>query len=63
MWEYLSDKTHIHSSGKDHGHNGIAISQILGSDPVSIWYASQLRGAARIIKSYKNKHLLGNLCE
>ncbi|OIP70466.1 MAG: glycoside hydrolase [Oscillatoriales cyanobacterium CG2_30_44_21] len=45
---YIGDGKYIHSSGQEHGHNGIAISAIAGNDQVSQWYASQLRGAARI---------------
>lgn len=49
---YIGNNQYIHSSGKEHGHNGIAISAISGQDPVSQWYESQLRGAARITKCY-----------
>jgi hypothetical protein len=45
---YIGNGEYIHSSGKEHGHNGIKISQLAGGDPVSQWYAKQLRGAARI---------------
>ena len=45
---YVGNDEYIHSSGKEHGHNGIKISQLAGLDPVSQWYAKQLRGAARI---------------
>ncbi|MEA5477011.1 C40 family peptidase [Pseudanabaena galeata UHCC 0370] len=45
---YVGNDEYIHSSGKEHGHNGIKISQLAGLDPVSQWYANQLRGAARI---------------
>jgi hypothetical protein len=45
---YIGNGEYIHSSGKEHGHNGIKISQLAGGDPVSQWYANQLRGAARI---------------
>lgn len=50
---YIGDRKYIHSSGKEHGHNGIAISELSGLDEVSQWYASQLRGAARISQGYK----------
>ncbi len=62
---YIGNGEYIHSSGKEHGHNGIAISGIAISgivvgivnaiaelDRVSEWYASQLRGAVRITKCY-----------
>ncbi|OYQ66961.1 glycoside hydrolase [Pseudanabaena sp. SR411] len=45
---YIGNGEYIHSSGKEHGHNGIKISQLAGLDPVSQWYANQLRGAVRI---------------
>ena len=48
---YIGNDEYIHSSGKEHGHNGIAVSAIAGLDHVSQWYKSQLRGAARITKS------------
>lgn len=48
---YIGNGEYIHSSGQEHGHNCIAISAIAGTDQVSQWYASQLRGAARIIAS------------
>ena len=47
---YIGNDEYIHSSGKESGHNGIAISELSGLDQVSQWYASQLRGAARITK-------------
>ncbi|MCA6574738.1 MAG: NlpC/P60 family protein [Pseudanabaena sp.] len=50
---YIGDHAYIHSSGKEHGHNGIAISELSGSDPVSQWYSRQLRGAARINHNQK----------
>jgi hypothetical protein len=50
---YIGDRAYIHSSGKEHGHNGIAISEISGSDQVSQWYSHQLRGAARITSNQK----------
>lgn len=55
---YIGDRAYIHSSGKEHGHNGIAISEISGLDQVSQWYTSQLRGASRITKSYKTRNWL-----
>jgi hypothetical protein len=48
---YIGDGEYIHSSGKEHGHNGIAVSELAGLDRVSQWYANQLRGAARITAS------------
>ena len=45
---YIGNGEYIHSSGKEHGHNGIAVSELAGLDRVSQWYAEQLRGVARI---------------
>lgn len=48
---YIGNDQYIHSSGKEHGHNCIAISERAGLDRVSQWYAQQLRGSARITAS------------
>ncbi len=51
---YVGNNEYIHSSGKEHGHNGIAVSAISAiaeSDQVSQWYFKELRGAGRITKS------------
>jgi len=53
---YIGNNEYIHSSGKEHGHNGIAVSVIIAIaelDQVSQWYAKELRGAARITKCYQ----------
>ena len=55
---YVGNNEYIHSSGKEHGHNGIAVSviglnatnAIAESDHVSQWYFKEVRGAARITK-------------
>ena len=55
---YIGNHEYIHSSGKEHGHNGIAVSAIdlnatnaiAESDQVSQWYFKELRGAGRITK-------------
>ncbi|WP_392531974.1 NlpC/P60 family protein [Nostoc sp. C117] len=51
---YLADGYYIHSSGKEQGRNGIGI-DILSEqgDAVSQSYYQQVRGAGRVIKSYK----------
>ena len=49
---YIGNDEYIHSSGNEHGHNGIAVSAIAGLDKVSQWYSTQLRGAVRITKCY-----------
>ncbi|MFN3927582.1 MAG: NlpC/P60 family protein [Pseudanabaenaceae cyanobacterium] len=48
---YLGDGEYIHSSGKDWGHNGIAISSLTGDDPVSQRYKTELRGWGRIVRN------------
>ncbi|MBD6619414.1 NlpC/P60 family protein [Komarekiella sp. 'clone 1'] len=51
---YLADGYYIHSSGKDQGRNGIGIDILSeNGDMVSQSYYRQLRGAGRVIKSYK----------
>jgi cell wall-associated NlpC family hydrolase len=51
---YLGEHRYIHSSGKDQGHNGIAIDILSGEgSPVSRTYYSQLRGAGRIVSTYQ----------
>jgi cell wall-associated NlpC family hydrolase len=60
---YIGNNEYIHSSGKEHGHNGIAVSvielnatsAIAESDQVSQWYFKELRGAGRITKSIYTK--------
>ncbi|MEA5582707.1 C40 family peptidase [Nodularia harveyana UHCC-0300] len=51
---YLGDGYYIHSSGKNQGRNGIGI-DILSEqgDGVSQSYYQQLRGAGRVMESYK----------
>lgn len=48
---YIGNGEYIHSSGKEHGHNGIAVSELAGLDRVSQWYAHQLRGVVKITAS------------
>lgn len=51
---YLGNNHYIHSSGKDRGHNGIAI-DVLSPEgsPVSQAYYAQLRGAGRVAAAYQ----------
>lgn len=51
---YLRNGEYIHSSGRDHGRNGIGIDRLSGEDlhPVSAHYLASLRGAGRVMKSY-----------
>jgi len=50
---YLGHGEYVHSSGKEHGHNGIAVSSLEGADSVSLFYASKLRGWGRVCRSYQ----------
>ncbi len=55
----LGDNHYIHSSGKDQGHNGIAIDVLSDqASRVSQTYYAQLRGAGRIIASYQPSRTL-----
>ena len=51
---YLGDGDYIHSSGIQHGRNGIGIDSLnnQSDDPVSRYYLSELRGAGRVVKSF-----------
>lgn len=51
---YLGHNRYIHSSGKDQGHNGIAI-DVLSSEgsAISQAYFAQLRQAGRVVASYQ----------
>ncbi|MBF2028407.1 MAG: C40 family peptidase [Oscillatoriales cyanobacterium C42_A2020_001] len=51
---YLGDRRYIHSSGKDHGHNGIAVDVLSNQGTaISQTYYAQLRGAGRIVAAYQ----------
>jgi hypothetical protein len=49
---YIGNGEYIHSSGKEHGHNGITISKLSGIgsglDPVSQWYSGFEMRAGRL---------------
>lgn len=51
---YLGDEQYIHSSGQEHGRNGIGIDRLShdAPHPVSRHYLETLRGAGRVVKSY-----------
>ncbi len=50
----LSDRDYIHSSGKDHGRNGIGIDRLSEqSDQIGQFYYHLLRGAGRIVACYQ----------
>lgn len=52
---YLENGDYIHSSGKEHGRNGIGIDSIHHlEDPVSQTYFQQLKGAGRVTQSYQS---------
>ncbi|HEY9763948.1 MAG TPA: C40 family peptidase [Trichocoleus sp.] len=56
---YLGEGQYIHSSGKDQGRNGIGIDSLTDtSDPVSLAYFKQLKGAGRVVASYYPKAAL-----
>lgn len=51
---HLGDRHYIHSSGKDQGHNGIAIDVLSDQGTqISQTYYAQLRGAGRITSTYQ----------
>jgi NlpC/P60 family/Bacterial dipeptidyl-peptidase Sh3 domain len=51
---YLGDGAYIHSSGKDQGRNGIGIDSLTDHrEPVSRNYYAQVRGAGRVVSSYR----------
>ncbi|MBD2256325.1 C40 family peptidase [Pseudanabaena sp. FACHB-2040] len=50
---YLGQGRYIHSSGKDQGRNGIGLDSISDlTDPVSLTYHQQIKGAGRVMSSY-----------
>jgi hypothetical protein len=56
---YVGDGRYLHSSGREHGRNGIGIDgldpQLL--DPVSVHYRRELRGAGRVIRCHDGSTL------
>jgi NlpC/P60 family/Bacterial dipeptidyl-peptidase Sh3 domain len=51
---HLGDRYYIHSSGKDQGRNGIGIDLLSETgDRISQAYFHQLRGAGRVVQSYR----------
>lgn len=51
---YLGGGRYLHSSGKDHGRDGLGIDQLSpeSNHPVSCHYRSELRGAGRVMRSH-----------
>ncbi len=54
---YKGQGLYWHSSGAEHGHNGIACDGLPESyeDPVACYYRSQLRGAGRVEQCFDSK--------
>ncbi|MEM7648246.1 MAG: NlpC/P60 family protein, partial [Cyanobacteria bacterium P01_A01_bin.70] len=51
---YVGQGNYLHSSGRDHGRNGVGIDSIVNlQDPISYFYYRQLRGAGRVTRSYQ----------
>lgn len=51
---YLGEERYIHSSGKDQGHNGIAIDCLTDqTTTIGCAYRSQLRGSGRVVAAYQ----------
>ncbi len=48
-----------HSSGQDHGRNGIGIDSLHSSDqhPVACHYRAEFRGAGRVVRCHDGSHL------
>ncbi|CDM93187.1 C40 family peptidase [Limnospira indica] len=51
---YLGDGQYIHSSGPEHGNNGIGYDELWhhANNPVSQYYAEHFIGAGRVVSSY-----------
>ena len=56
---YLGSGRYLHSSGKEHGHNRIAIDTLYSWDknPVGTHYRMELRGAGRVQRCHDGSHL------
>ena len=56
---YLGAGLYRHSSGREHGRNGIGVDSILSRDdhPVATHYRRELRGAGRVMRSHDGSHL------
>jgi len=51
---HLGSGRYLHSSGRDHGRNGLGIDQLSPSDPhpVAAHYRAELRGAGRVVRCH-----------
>jgi cell wall-associated NlpC family hydrolase len=56
---HLGGGRYLHSSGRDHGRNGIGIDDLnpRNSDPVACHYRAELRGAGRVMHSHDGSPL------
>ena len=51
---YLGEDRYLHSSGTEHGRNGIEIDRLTeGGDRVSSYYYHRVRGVGRVVSSYQ----------
>ena len=55
----LGEGRYRHSSGQDHGRNGIGIDSLHSSDqhPVACHYRAEFRGAGRVVRCHDGSHL------
>ena len=56
---HLGDGRYLHSSGKEHGRNGLGIDDLspTNRDPVACHYRAELRGAGRVMHSHDGSPL------
>ena len=56
---YLGNGRYRHSSGQEHGRNGIGVDSISrrADHPVACHYREELRGAGRVLRSHDGTHL------
>jgi len=56
---HLGDGRYLHSSGREHGRNGLGIDDLhaRNRDPVASHYRSELRGAGRVMHSHDGSPL------
>ncbi|MFN6131865.1 MAG: C40 family peptidase, partial [Synechococcaceae cyanobacterium] len=58
---HLGDGRYLHSSGREHGRNGLGIDDLnpRNPDPVACHYRQELRGAGRVTHSHDGSPLPG----
>ena len=56
---YIGQGRYRHSSGRDHGRNGIGVDSLHSRDshPVACHYRAELRGAGRVMRSHDGRQL------